>query len=127
MHIHTCFKLCPVFTHVHKFMISDSQSLQTSRVGRLAAFADSQHSHTSDQPDSGGSGGGRGNGLPEPVAEIVFAKLVVVSEERGGRVRRGREVTEERGGRAANGVNFKKFIKVTLSYQERGGGGGGSV
>ena len=91
-------------------------SLQTSRVGRLAAFAGSQYTNCSENSDSGEK-----NGLQEdtPVAEIVYTRLVVSALGRRGRGKGGGEGGEEEcdGGfgqeRPQNGVkNFKKFRKV---------------
>ena len=93
--------------------------LQTSRAGRLAAFADSQLSNHSDMTDNGGTGGGGGGGGENggPVAEIVFTRLVVVEvlgREREREKKRGKGKKKDVGpGRQWDGVhNFKKFRKV---------------
>ena len=109
--------------HIHNTVLTQSQhksqhgfsthtflstcNSQTSRIGRLAAFADSQLSNSSDHTDN------VTNSLPEAVAEIVFARLVVVTNDRG--KKRRREGTRKMDERTNNGVrNFKKFHKVTL-------------
>ena len=82
---------------------------QTSRIGRLAAFADSQLSNSSDHTDN------VANSLPEVVAEIVYARLVVVINDKDRGKKRRREDTRKMDERSNNGVrNFKKFHKVTL-------------
>ena len=109
--------------HIHSTVLTQSQhksqhgfsthtflstcNSQTSRIGRLAAFADSQLSNSSDHTDN------VANSLPEAVAEIVYARLVVVTNDRG--KKRRREGTRKMDERTNNGVrNFKKFHKVTL-------------
>ena len=91
---------------VHITFLSTCSS-QTSRIGRLAAFADSQLSNSSDHTDN------VANSLPEAVAEIVFARLVV-DKDRG--KKRRREDTRKMDEGTNNGVrNFKKFHKVYLA------------
>ena len=87
--------------------------LQTSRAGRLAAFADSQLSDHSDMPDTAGGGGGGGNG--GQLAEVVFTKLVVVAGGERGERRKEKE-SKKNVGRRSGVKNFKKFRKVTCEF-----------
>ena len=107
--------------YVHYFLSSDFQHsffpIQTSRVGRLATFADSQQysnclgSEHSEGSSSCGVNSEMTSSVCEPPAKIVYARLVVTVPSRR---QTGREEVD--GGLVSrpNGAvkNFKKFRKV---------------
>ena len=99
------FACSTAYTFAQPVAHCSNSLLQTSRAGRLAAFADSQLSNHSDMPDTGGGGGGgRGGGQ---LAEVVYTSLVV-AEGRKERERGRKKNTGQRSG----GKNFKRFRKV---------------
>lgn len=93
--------------------------LQTSRIGRLAAFAGTgssqPHSETSEH---GSANGSQDLGPSQPVAEIVYTRLVVSGRRERGREEGGLEgVDGRRQQRSQNGVkSFKRFQKVYTHY-----------
>ena len=95
------FACSTAYTFAQPVAHCSNSLLQTSRAGRLAAFADSQLSNHSDTPDTGGGGGGG------QLAEVVYTSLVV-AEGRKERERGRKKNTGQRSG----GKNFKKFRKV---------------
>lgn len=98
---------------VYRVLYNLSFSLQTSRIGRLAAFAGTDSS----QPHSETSGNGSQDPIPsQPLAEIVYTRLVMSGRRGRGRGR------GEGGGEGVDGglrqisqngiKNFKTFLKV---------------